>query len=146
MIPKMVSFVVGLFLCARSQSVAFGCLQKCIKSWKMQFPCECCPFLHSRAQVFNAAIAPNATRSRCFAAGVYWFPEFTLGELLVFNTNGHHSAVKRPLWPDPWHCRCLPEAHDLNSILGWHLVAQFAAVWLPRLLQIRLLVSMIGVK
>jgi len=140
------SFVVRLFLCAGSQSVALRFLQKSIKSWKNLFSCKCCSFLHTFDIALNMACAPNATRSRCFAAGVCWFPEFTLGVLLVFSIDVHHSAVKRPLPLDPWHCRCLSEAHNVNPLLGWRLVTQFASFWLPRVLQIGLLVSVIGDK
>ena len=117
-----------------------------IKMLKALFSCKCCSFLHTLEIALNMACAPNATRSRCFAAGVCWFPEFTLGALLGFSIDVHHSAVKRPLPLDPWHCRCLSEAHNVNPLLGWRLVTQFASFWLPRVLQIGLLVSVIGDK
>ena len=77
MLPDSASFVVGLFLCAGSQFVAFGFLQKSLNSYKMLFSCECCAFLHTAAQALHAAIAPSGVRSRCFAAGVCGFAEFT---------------------------------------------------------------------
>ena len=144
--PDLAPFVVASFLCAGSQSVAFCFLQKCLKSCKMLFSCECCAFLNSLDVALNMACAPNATRSRCFAAGVCRFPELTLWVLLVFSIDVHHSAVKRPLPLDPWHCRCLSEAHDLNACLRWRLVIQFGWFWLPRMLQIGLLVSLIGAR
>ena len=107
---------------------------------KALFSCKCCSFLHTLEIALNMACAPNATRSRCFAAGVCWFPEFTFWVLLVFSIGVHHSAVERPLPLDPWHCRCLSEAYELNPFLVGHLVAQFGSCWLPRVLTIRLLV------
>ena len=139
-------FVVASFLCAGSQSVAFYILTKILTILQNVVFCECCAFLHSLDIALNMACAPNATRSRCFAAGVCRFPEFTLWVLLVFSIDVHHSAVKRPLLLEPWHCRCLSEAHDLNPRLGWRLVTQFGWIWLPRMLQIGLLVSLIGAR
>ena len=139
-------FVVASFLCAGSQSVALRFLQKCIKSWKNLFSCKWCSFLHTFDIALNMACAPNATRSRCFAAGVCRFPECTLGVLFVFNIDVHRSAIKRPLPIDPWPCRCTSEAHFLNPFLVLHLVAQFGSFCLPRVLTIHLLVSVIGVK
>ena len=67
----------------------------------MLFSFERCAFLRTAAQALHAAIAPDGARSRCFAAGVCRFAEFTFGGLLVFSIDGHHSAVKRPLLLDP---------------------------------------------
>ena len=117
-----------------------------IKMLKALISCKCCSFLHSLEIALNMACAPNATRSRCFAAGVCWFPEFTLWVLLVCSIGVHHSAVERPLLLDPWHRRCLSEAHILNPLLVWHLVAEFGSFCLPRVLTINLLVSVIGAK
>ena len=62
---------------------------KCHESLNMSFLCECCAFLHSRAQVFNAARAPDATKSMFFAASICWFAEFTSWVLFVFSIDGH---------------------------------------------------------
>ena len=106
------------------------------------FSCDCCAFLHTAAQALHAAIAPSGVRSRCFAAGVCRFAEFTFWVLLIFNIDVHHSAVTRYVWLNTRRCRSMSPTENFKPLLGRAFVTQFGSFFLPRVLQNCLLVSL----
>ena len=146
MLPDSAPFVVGLFLCAGSQSVAFCFVAKVLKSWNMQFSYECCAFLHTLAVALNAAIASNSTRSRCLAANIWVFAEFTSWVMLTLNMDVHHSAPQRLSLLNICRCWGMSQTSNFRRILALGFVTQFGSFWPPRVLQRCLLVSVIGGK
>ena len=93
----------------------------------MLFSFECCAFLESWAKASKAAYIPNATRSRCFAASICRFSEYTLWVLVIFNIDAHHSAIRCPLWPEMWCCQRLSETEWFKCFLRWHLMIRFGS-------------------